>query len=123
MMALLATAVGMVLLLCSAQYTVTAFVLKSRVYSRSATLTATAENRDVVDHFKQSASKGLAQALVISSIALYAPLSPAIAAVGEGDLPPGALAYNKVVKFQVSHYHHHLSLLIPFPKKVDIAIS
>ena len=43
-----------------------------------------------------------ASAIFISSISGVA--MPAIAAVGEGDLPPGAMAFQKLLKYQVFLY-------------------
>jgi hypothetical protein len=41
-----------------------------------------------------------ASCIFVSSVAGIA--SPTLAAVGEGDLPPGAMAFQKLLKYQVS---------------------
>ena len=55
-------------------------------------------------NFKQSMMKkisGVACASVIFVSSISGMAMPAIAAVGEGDLPPGAMAFQKLLKYQV----------------------
>ena len=51
---------------------------------------------------KKVSGVACASAIFISSISGMA--MPAIAAVGEGDLPPGAMAFQKLLKYQVFLY-------------------
>ena len=54
--------------------------------------------------FKQSITKKVTGAIVASALLLSSVggfVGPAMAAVGEGDLPPGAMAFQKLLKYQV----------------------
>jgi hypothetical protein len=55
--------------------------------------------------FQQSVMRKVSGAVVASALLLssFGSAMPAMAAVGEGDLPPGAMAFQKLLKYQVRH--------------------
>jgi hypothetical protein len=58
----------------------------------------------------------LVTVLIANAIGFNSLPTPVYSAVGEGDLPPGAMAFNKILKYQVSKYPRifassHLTLL------------
>lgn len=51
--------------------------------------------------------------LLSAAVAFSLPSMPVTAAVGEGDLPVGAMAFSKVLKYQVFH-----SLIVPASEQI-----
>jgi hypothetical protein len=85
------------LLLVCTSYTVSAFHGKFRVRSTSSSSLAVSK---APSPYQLQNGKSIATAIVAATLCLNSGISSSFAAIGEGDLPPGALAFQKVTKSQ-----------------------
>jgi hypothetical protein len=70
-----------------------------KAYRSSSVVMSAADSnmRSLSQHVKKASTAFIVGCMISSSFS-----SASLAAVGEGDLPPGALAFSKILKYQVS---------------------